>query len=685
MNEDSFKTTQGFKSYISKPEITALDPRFLVKGSKNVLIDYASRVVSRNGYTVFGAVNTGAGSPKGSYEWDTSTRKQFPLRSYDNQLEFYWRSRWNTLKSDLPTPYLEFAKIWDNTEKIDVLLYVLGDTNTYKWSGGATTLWKTTGTTLTKQGVLTAKTTISFVAGTAGTVAPTILDSDSNFLNAGFAAGDTLFVTGSTANNRAFTIGSVTAGVITLIMSDTLATEGAGPSITVHNGEPTWAASRFLTSGTRKIVYNGVEYTYTGGEGTDTLTGLTAFPAVTVGDPVWQSVITLANPVAINANFKQDLIGVQLNQLILASTKSQEIYGSKNIDYTDFTLTSPRNPVDPFKVTMDNYCTCIIPVDNLEQTASSLLFGGGTNEFFKLSYYMSQDNTSELVRMIKLKTASGSGVIAKGGIAAIKNANVYISREPSLEALGTIESTDKKNIPLSDLIKNDFDGYDFTDCHVRYWKRGIYVALPREGLVLIYDQIRGLWQPPQTIPVSRLVIISDELYGHSSLSNETYKLFVGTNDNGNFIPQIARFAYNNGGRRDRLKNMSEYWSDGYISANGTLTMGVYLGFEGADGYKMLPISGGDTDIVNPIGASPYGSEPYGNVPYGGASLGAIPGLLLGSQTPLLRFYQIDTMSEIDYMEHFVEYSMNTLDGQFAIVAHGSNQWDCGAVPVMHKK
>jgi hypothetical protein len=88
------------------------------------------------------------------------------------------------------------------------------------------------------------------------------------------------------------------------------------------------------------------------------------------------------------------------------------------------------------------------------------------------------------------------------------------------------------------------------------------LRFPAEGLVLIYDMMRKLWQPPQTIPVSRFAIIGDEasgtaaLYGHSSVMNETYKLFVGTDDNGVAISQVARFAYNNGGTRGRLKNMT---------------------------------------------------------------------------------------------------------------------------------
>lgn len=806
MPDDTFNIINNFPSYISKPEITNVKPNFLVKGSKNVLLDYANRIISRNGYTVLGrlgkelisngnfvssatgwtldsgwvydtekvsfdpaiagnasiiqTINPNEGytyevsfdlvatlppivqygivsvggtdmsitvaghnvftitsadgvffsiagdgtsvpfsvtnisvkeviSPtatgvRGSYEWDTSTIKQFPLRSSGSSLEFYWNSTWNLLASGLTTPYLEFAKIWDNTEKIDVLLWVLGDTNTYKWSGGVAKIRSSAPTTLTKQGVITAQTTIAFIAGTPGTVAASITDSGNNFLNAGFAVGDILYVLGSAGNSRIFTIGSVTAGVITLIMTDVLVSEVAGTSITLHTGEPTWAASRFLTAGTRKVHYNGVDYTYTGGEATDTLTGLTSFPSVTIGDPVWQTPITLANPGDIPASFKQNLIAVQLNQLILGSTKSQEIYISSTTDYTDFTLTSPRAPGDPAKVTMDQCCTCIVPIDNEGQTTSSLMFGGGINEFFQLSYQLSQDNLSELVRMVKLKTAAGAGVISKDAICPIKDTTAYISHEPVLEILSNIQKIDTEDKPLSDDIKNDFDAYDFTDAHVRYWKRSIYIAVPRNGVILIYDLQRKLWQPPQTIAISRLAIIDDELYGHSAIANESYRLFVGTNDNGNFISQVARFAYNNGGDRSRLKLMSEAWSDGYITPNAILNFTIYYGFEGIVGKTPLIIDGGDEDIVNPLGGSPLGDESLGATPIGGDNLEPITSLP-GTTATLLRFWQVDTASFRDYTEMFFEYTMQTLDGQFALVAYGTDQSDAGTAPVSHKK
>ena len=67
--EGNFKIIENFKSYVANPEITALTPDFLVKGSKNVLLDFAKRVISRNGYTLFGsAASANSTGIKSSYE-----------------------------------------------------------------------------------------------------------------------------------------------------------------------------------------------------------------------------------------------------------------------------------------------------------------------------------------------------------------------------------------------------------------------------------------------------------------------------------------------------------------------------------------------------------------------------------------------------------------------------------------
>lgn len=696
--EEDFNLVQLFASYVNKPEITALSPSFLTAGSQNVLIDYAQRVISRNGYKLYNQINTGKGGIKSSYDWQSSNGFNTNLRAYDHTLEFDWNGAYNALFTNLRSTVMSFAKVLDYAEAQDVLLMVNGDgPHVMRWSGGASKVRSSTASTVTKAGVLTSVTSITFVASiNPGTVGATITDANSNFLNAQFAAGDILSITGSTANSSNFTIASVTAGVITLINSDVLVSEAVGQTITMYNQTgPTWKGSRFFsTISNRAITYQGVSYTYTGGETTDTLTGLTAFPTVNVGDAVWQTpdIMTLSGAITTPFPlFYPDLIAVQLNEVTLASTKSQIVCGSQNLDYTNYTLTSPRAPGDPFQEPLTNgNATCIVPIDNdkaILNVQNTLLFGSGFDAWDQIDFHMSLDNTEELLRIIRYKTAAGSGLLSKDAICSIKNAIVYISREPALDYLGqaNLESPDgRKNVPISDPVKNDFDSYDFTNSDVKYWKRAIYIALPAEGLVLIYDMMRNLWQPPQTIPVSRFSIMNDLLYGHSAITNETYQLFVGTDDNGVAIEQIATFAYNNGGTRSRIKNLTEYWSDGYISANGELDYTIFFGFNGALGSATCSILGNDASVVITGGANPLGNSPLGEDPLGGDTLS--PTLEFpGAGIPLQRFYQIDTCTPVDYTEHYVQYTMNTLGGQFAIVAHGTNQFDAATALISNKK
>lgn len=76
--------------------------------------------------------------------------------------------------------------------------------------------------------------TIAFVADT-GTGA-TITDSTSRFVTAGFKAGDTMIIEGSTTNDKQVLIKTVAAGVITLAAGSTLVAGTAVEGTTLHSG-----------------------------------------------------------------------------------------------------------------------------------------------------------------------------------------------------------------------------------------------------------------------------------------------------------------------------------------------------------------------------------------------------------------------------------------------------------------
>ena len=68
----------------------------------------------------------------------------------------------------------------------------------------------------------------------------TITDSGNGFITAGFKAGDLVTVSGSTSNDGNYTIdtGGVAAGVLTLVIGDSLTAEIAGDNVTVFTALP---------------------------------------------------------------------------------------------------------------------------------------------------------------------------------------------------------------------------------------------------------------------------------------------------------------------------------------------------------------------------------------------------------------------------------------------------------------
>jgi len=79
-----------------------------------------------------------------------------------------------------------------------------------------------------------ANTTIAFVNGNPATI--TRSDVGGDFTTDGFKADDTIMVSGSTLNDGVYTVDTVTASTLTLVGTDTLVTEAAGPSVTITNG-----------------------------------------------------------------------------------------------------------------------------------------------------------------------------------------------------------------------------------------------------------------------------------------------------------------------------------------------------------------------------------------------------------------------------------------------------------------
>lgn len=649
------------KGYINNREITNLDGQYLVKGSKNTLIKNKEKVVTRLGYTVLGDAKTMNKGIQSSVDWVTSSNLKRSLRKYDDELEVFYGSEWLRIKNGIRrSAKIEFCTWWDATELIDKLLFVKGDHIIHEWSGAITKVASVTANTITKQGYYTG-TTIAFVAGTPAT----ITDSANGFVTAGFVAGDYIVISGSVANTSVFKIASVTAGTITLVTDETLTSEVAGPSIIMkRENMGSWAEERFILGGTTKVTINDVEYTYTGGETTGTLTGVTPSP-VGVVDPDDIAIQTVRDntPSDLTA-YKTDLISCIYNHIYVGSRTSRQVFISKSSDFADFAYTTPlRLPGEGFELILDNCPTGFAPDED------QMYIGAGRDDYYKISMELNGAQDGESVVIKKLKTAVGQAPINQGSIVNIKNAIAFLSFEKTIDTLGRVERIEGPQArPISDDIKDDIEAYDITDAHGTYWKRSLYYVLPQESVMLIHDLQHGYWQPPQVFAFSRLAIIEidgeDKLCAHSSTGNETYLLDDGFNDNGVAIPFNASFGYENYGTRFTPKQFDEIASELYISRNTVVKDTIIYDYKGATGIRQFDIDGGSDDatIFTPAENYSLGNNPLGSNPLGSGE----------ESDDLVKKRIIHDTTVLDFFERQRVFSSDTLDDRFEIIAYGEN-------------
>lgn len=473
-----------------------------------------------------------------------------------------------------------------------------------------------------------------------------------------------LFVNGS-SNIYSWT------GAISTIASATVNT------VTLQDGTKTWASLGFLNNGTRSIIINGVSATYTGGEGTATLTGVSVdFSAQLAGAIVFQAVTVTANSAAtgLPATFPNNLIEMANNYVYIGSLSYRDIYVSKSTNYLDFTWSAPvRLPTEGALLTLDSIPKAFIPQED------AMYFSAGDDQWYQTLFTPSADLVRETITVKKLKTSTQKGARSQGAVGKVINDIMFISQEPTLDTLGRVEQiSTPQTRPLSDPIKLDFDSYDFTNCHVKYFKNYLYIALPVMGLVLMYNYAKGYWEPPQVLPVRRFAIIANALYGHSNAVPETYKLFDGYNDNGAPINAIAAFSYQNFGNRVSQKNFTEYYVEGYITANTILTATInydYLGFsqiltQNIVGSSTSPIIFAQPTDVS-LGTSSLGEESLAG---GGGTDNILPP----------KFREIMTFQLQDFFEESIVFSSNDIDQRWEILAHGPETMATQVDPVYIK-
>lgn len=452
-------------------------------------------------------------------------------------------------------------------------------------------------------------------------------------------------------------------------------------------GTNTWLDDGFYSTGTRTIVINGVSATYTGGEGTLTLTGVSVdFSATAVGSVIHQAVRTTAvsSMTGITSTFHPSLIQNLNNQIFVGSLTSSVLWISKVNSFTDYSSSTPRQSGEGATLILDDNLVALVSQE------SYMYVSAGQDLWYNVSFSLQTSTvgtTYEQVNALKLKTGRQQGAFSQAAVSHMKDYLIMITNEPTIDMLGRIEDTFgtpmTKNI--SDPIKIDMDSYDFTDGSIFYFQYHIYIAVPKEGLVLSYSLNTSSWDAPATLPVSRFYIVNGALYGHSYQTSESYQLFTGYADRvypgfaGFPIDAIAKFSFENYGTRFALKKATEFYIEGYISSNTTLACAITYELDGCATQKTFSVKGSDNQIVCiPTDSGSLGKSSLGKEKLGGNGSTSIQGL-----PP--KFRVIKTFNNTNFFECSFSFEILGTDQNFQLLAFGLDEGIASEEPVYIKQ
>jgi hypothetical protein len=603
--------------YRSREDTSLLKPHTLVAGSFNVLSTTTGRISARKGYTLDGAGSSVLAGIKSSFDWES-------VNGYIHHL----RSGFLTSAGNDGKLQLRYVDSSGNVSWLDLITGLSGVHFQY------VNFWDSTA----------VRAYLLMVNGTSGIYEWT--------------------------------------GAITTVKTATLNT------ITT-DGTKTFAQLGFTATGS--LIAGGVTFTYTGGTSTTTLTGVTGDASgLVAGTPIYQAPVftavgsmTFTTTPTPPTGFTFDLIDQVGNQVFFGSLNSNLIYMSKAGTYKDYSQSTARIQYEGDQFTTQGLLKAFIPEDD------KLYISAGLDEWYYTDFVQTTitnqttgtTTTFENATLKRLKTTTGQAAQAQDLVTKIKNNLVYVSYEPIICSLGNIANylNAPQVVDISYPIVNDMVSYDFTGGSVFYNKQFVYVAIPKNGLFLMYNMTNPkdpYWEAPVTIPISCFSQVGNQVIGHSSLTSESYVLFNGYSDravdlthDGAPINATAVFAFQTSGLRAKRKSFNKFFVEGYLSANTTLTASMfYRGpSSGLTADQSFIINGKDSYVLGQDDNNSLGKYSLGKEPLGGD-------VILPLQNTLPYYFAvIKTSTRFPYLNFQPVFSSYGINQPWEIVSFGTNE------------
>jgi len=463
------------------------------------------------------------------------------------------------------------------------------------------------------------------------------------------------------------------SGGYTTILSKTVNT-------ITKTGSTSWQQAGFSTTvGEKTVVINGTTYTYTGGETTTTLTGVSPDPSGEAnGSNVLQAVQTTANSPA--ADFASDFIKVINNQLYVGSYTSRLCYISSNTDFKNFTVTSPRLPGGPELLTLDS------TLKGIGVRQGNAHIGVGTGQWAVISFNdITVGTTLTQTTKVDVKPlAALAAPYAHEFIDTVGDSLVYLAQDQQVRTFGEFANLFSPKYPsLSQQIRTELEEEVFTGGALKCIGDVTYLTAPNSGKVYLYKVRESvdasgnvvaerLWFAPFVWSITRVDIYNGIVYGFSSQNPQLYQLWDTEQwyddcPSDEELPYscVLAFAYRTTANRVDLQHFDKTYSEGYMSLGTPLNLQINYGYEGATNQISVPIN---SDALPAYMFSPsvssLGDESLGDAPMGDG--------LIESGTFLPKFKVINSIADTNCFEWQPIYYSDDANARWEVLATGAN-------------
>lgn len=482
------------------------------------------------------------------------------------------------------------------------------------------------------------------------------------------------------------------SGGMSLVLSGTTNT------ITKSDTTTTWAQDGFATNtaGEMKIIISGVEYTYTGGFNTQTLTGVSPdASALTNGLVAIQSVqvaVFNTGSMPTDTGYLVDMCKVIGNQLYLGSYKSRLVYISAAANFNNFTIPSPPLAGSAELLTLDN------SAKGIACRQGNAWISAGTKDWYEI-VFSNITVSATLTRQTVVTKQPTSDLVAAYSHEMIDNLGddiIYLAQDQQVRDIGTfVGILNGQKFPMVSLdIMTELSEEDFTNGQLKVvgdlrLGNTIYITAPNSGRDYMFSMLeetnnsggitsQRIWHPPQVRNISRFSVISGVTYGHSNANPMIYQVW-NTNQWHDDSPSgenlaytsVLTMAYRSFGRRQGKWAFNKALFIGYMSQGTQLDTNIYFDYQGATAKQNPNISSNTTpskqflaQSAPALGDSTLGDNPLGDGLNSSAE----------SQDLVPKFYKICSITALPCYEVGLEVYSSNLDDRWELMCLGVNPW-----------